>query len=1268
MATRAITLSLSVRDADTVRRELEKIGPAGEEAIRRLDAAAQKAATGNGGLRGVSGAANELQSSLANLASRAGPVGSALSGLGGAGLAAAAGLGALTLGLSQVARAGDEMVANLSRIRVATGSIESARQVYEQLYQISLQTGQAVADSAGQFARYSIAARQIGATNDEVVRLVSGVQRAATLMGATAQEASGASIQLGQALASGVLQGEELRSLMENLPNLAEQLAKELGVGMGELRKMGSEGELTADRVFPALLRASQNLNAEYEKMPVTMSRAFDQLQVASQGFLARLDEALGLSQGIARALGSAAQALNGLRDRIPTEASRANDRTEQLNTEIKSLRDRIALLAPSGETEVRATPRRGGISSQLQVIGANNAGDDMLANLREQLAERERELQRHAQRQIDIATDGYIRENEEAVAAGERAAQGRRERSQKEIEELRTQIDQRYKVQQEYQARVERINRARANNAITAVDAEKLLQQAADQRDEALKRAAGTQRETRNEEMELISDLVKEQGKLIEQTERERQAAWERSQEVTKGYEDNLAVIQRETELVGASVEQREVELAILRETQRLKKEQIEPDSEEGRRRLDLVTQIAKGNVALRQQRDSIEELGRIGENVFDRLGDSMVDAFIRGEGKAVNFGNVLRGIAASALADFAKLALWNPIRNSLFGANAGTLSSAFGGGGSKSGGTDLLSLVSSGRSVFSAWGNGSISSGLDAWGAANLGFLGFSAPTMANFANPASLAATTTSELYAALPALPGATAAPVALPGLMNGGSLLGGFSSLSNVLGIAGAALPGLMSGNYAQAGMGVGGAALGTMILPGIGTIVGGTLGNLVGGLFGGGKTANPASSVQIGVDDNGQLTVLGSKSKHMSAEEGLAQTKQALDGLNAAISGRGLSLTSTNGEVVANTYQGKDAWRNEDAQRSMTQAILERLTGGSESVMAVVANEIAKGAEANLDTAFGNIDWVRTVYEPLSSTKEASGTLQQALDALNKTFGDADTKAKELGLSTTDLSANLAKAAEAARTEVRSQYWQLSRTAEGRGYVNDVEGVRNFYRANFDNFTKAGVDADALYQSQLRNVLSQLTGEQLTDVMNSFRGVDDAASNVAAELLRLGQTADAAATAQERRAAEQEAAGAISSLSDYARSLSYGEGSTLSARQQYEAATSQFNAVAGAAVAGDANSIRRFQEFADQYLATSRSINGSGSAYAQDRDRVLALLGQIGESSPENLAETFRKGQQEQTVALVDELRTLRDEVTRLRQEQQQANARGRAA
>jgi tape measure domain-containing protein len=178
----------------------------------------------------------------------------------------------------------------MGRLNTALGSVERAGEIYDRLYQDSLQTGVAVRESVDAFARFSIAAREIGATSDQVATLVGGLQRIAIASGASQQEISSATQQLAQALASGTLQGDELRSILENLPTLAQALARELGVSIGELRKLGSEGKLTADTVFPALLGAVEKLNGEFERAPLSVGRAFGQLTVATDQFLARLD------------------------------------------------------------------------------------------------------------------------------------------------------------------------------------------------------------------------------------------------------------------------------------------------------------------------------------------------------------------------------------------------------------------------------------------------------------------------------------------------------------------------------------------------------------------------------------------------------------------------------------------------------------------------------------------------------------------------------------------------------------------------------------------------------------------------------------------------------------------------------------------------------------------------------------------------------------------------------------------------------------------
>jgi tape measure domain-containing protein len=173
-----------------------------------------------------------------------------------------------------------------------------------------------------------------------VLALVRTVQQAGIIAGASTAETSATVMQLGQALASGRLQGDELRSVLENMPTLAEALARELGASVGELRKMGEAGKLTADVVMPALIRAGQSLNAEFEKMPPTMGRAFSILGEAMSRFAGDLDRALGLSQGIARAAQAAAAAVNQGRVAVGLGTP-----MEQASAGYDRSRDRLAVL-----------------------------------------------------------------------------------------------------------------------------------------------------------------------------------------------------------------------------------------------------------------------------------------------------------------------------------------------------------------------------------------------------------------------------------------------------------------------------------------------------------------------------------------------------------------------------------------------------------------------------------------------------------------------------------------------------------------------------------------------------------------------------------------------------------------------------------------------------------------------------------------------------------------------------------------------------------
>ncbi|MBX9752370.1 MAG: tape measure protein, partial [Roseococcus sp.] len=254
-------LRLSTEGADQVIRDLRAAATESAAAGRAYDALikaqpqlatraerAEQALRKNiDAMRGMRGELNLLGAATQGVVSSMGSLGSALTSPA----AAITALGAASAaGVVQIARIGDEYTNTMNKLRAATGSVQAASAVYAELVAMSQQTGASISESAGAFVRFSVAARAIGATNGEVLQLTRTIQQAGLISGASTQEAAAGVQQLGQALASGTLQGDELRSILENMPTLAEALAQQLGVSVGQLRTMGSEGQLTSDRVF----------------------------------------------------------------------------------------------------------------------------------------------------------------------------------------------------------------------------------------------------------------------------------------------------------------------------------------------------------------------------------------------------------------------------------------------------------------------------------------------------------------------------------------------------------------------------------------------------------------------------------------------------------------------------------------------------------------------------------------------------------------------------------------------------------------------------------------------------------------------------------------------------------------------------------------------------------------------------------------------------------------------------------------------------------
>ena len=233
---------------------------------------------------------------------------------------------AAALALVKAAQLADDMRMLASRIDVAAGSAEKGATAMREINAISLRTQTSVQANAEVFSRLNQSLLQMGGTQQDTLRITELLGKAIKVSGASAVEAKSAMLQFGQALGSGKLAGDELRSLMENAPYLMRQLADGIGVPVGALKKLGEEGKLTADVVVNALSKAADKINADFQKMPQTLSAAMRSAQDAASRANESLDTLTGTSGALTGVMTGVSDAVGMLADRlagVTTEADK---------------------------------------------------------------------------------------------------------------------------------------------------------------------------------------------------------------------------------------------------------------------------------------------------------------------------------------------------------------------------------------------------------------------------------------------------------------------------------------------------------------------------------------------------------------------------------------------------------------------------------------------------------------------------------------------------------------------------------------------------------------------------------------------------------------------------------------------------------------------------------------------------------------------------------------------------------------------------------
>ncbi|HBR1772162.1 TPA: tape measure protein [Klebsiella pneumoniae] len=206
---------------------------------------------------------------------------------------------------------GDEMVTLQARIARLSPSIDAAKETLASLSAIAAQTGNSLSETERLWESLTTALKETGATNSQILGLTSTLQKIGTIGGSSTEEMANALRQFGQSISGGIVRAEEFNSILEQMPELARQIAAGLGISIGDLRKRMLEGKLTAQDALNAIQRQSQSVNEEFDKMPVSIDRAKNSLDVAFKNAINDLNQAIGLTTTLAGLMQSVADNLN---------------------------------------------------------------------------------------------------------------------------------------------------------------------------------------------------------------------------------------------------------------------------------------------------------------------------------------------------------------------------------------------------------------------------------------------------------------------------------------------------------------------------------------------------------------------------------------------------------------------------------------------------------------------------------------------------------------------------------------------------------------------------------------------------------------------------------------------------------------------------------------------------------------------------------------------------------------------------------------------
>lgn len=588
-----LVVAVDSNAVDKARDRLGRFVRAGQEAAKAADAvgaATSRGAKQMGAMQTASsrivGALNAKVQAVRGNATAMAVLGTATRAATGAVLAGVAAAGAGTVAYFRLA----DTYANMNaKIKLVTDSAAAQKSVMDALFQQAQRTSVEFESQVTLYARLAQSSDELRANSTRLLGITESISKAMVVSGASQAETASAVRQLSQAMASGVLRGDEFNSMMENAPRLAKALADGLGVPVGALRKMAEEGQLTSKAVITAIESQGAVIDKEFRQMPLTVGRATQQVKNALLQMVGVTDQNTQASQDLAKAIQGLAKTLSdpqtiaafqetiGFFVRMASAAANA----------VGALREYFAENSKKGDVSLRNRATELWLDEARLERQARNPG---FINARRQLAENRREqqeIERILRDRERARTDGLVeRAMEDSRARNQptgpsaaarsylgagKTPSGKDRRSEQErlnremetaAERLREQLrTEEERIRHSYAERAEII---RTNTKLEASEREELARRNAELRDREL----ADLKADKMRELETIREsLLSEEERVRESYARRRAIIEENASPESK--EKLLAALDAQTQIELQALEARKQQRALFFEAQ---------------------------------------------------------------------------------------------------------------------------------------------------------------------------------------------------------------------------------------------------------------------------------------------------------------------------------------------------------------------------------------------------------------------------------------------------------------------------------------------------------------------------------------------------------------------------------------------------------------------------------------------------------------------------------------------------------------------------